>query len=401
MLVWSHLGGTTHRLQQTLNDGEDLPALTDFSIANVFYRGADLDNLSANSGSNALEIAVYGEINTETVVYISPPPPPPPFIPGVTGGGPGHFGGDAIIRCSVPPAASCPTYEDDVSAEIILWSATLTAGEQASGTSVFRVGFNRGNNVPDRGAISDDSFDLNGVPHVVTQIQIRFPTFSNELTLILDPAIGEKADQLILHLDSVSLPLRNATPSALRDAFTWTNHGLIWSDNESIEVKISRLPTPNAYGYRTIWNALMTAEQHATVLTTFGYSNEGLGKITNNLIVDGRDETVTIGTPDQPRFPWTGFEIVRLNNLSSSTDLVFDSDSYPSADEVAGWTLVLDGKELPFAGATNDALTPHHWTFSYAPGWTAEQQVAVSIRTKEVQNRYGQVLPQGKKKHNG
>ena len=141
----------------------------------------------------------------------------------------------------------------------------------------------------------------------------------------------------------------------------------------------------------------MTAEQHATVLTTFGYSNEGLGKITNNLIVDGRDETVTIGTTigtvDQPRFPWTGFEIVRLNNLSSSTDLVFDSDSYPSADEVAGWTLVLDGKELPFAGATNDALTPHQWTFSYAPGWTDGQQVSVSIRTTyEVQNRYGQVL---------
>ena len=111
VLVWSHLGGTAHRLRKTSSDSEDLPALVTFSIANVFYRGADLDNLSANSGSNALEIAAYGEVNTETVVYITPPPQPPkpheiPFIPGVTGGG------GAIVRCSAPPAESCPQYED-------------------------------------------------------------------------------------------------------------------------------------------------------------------------------------------------------------------------------------------------------------------------------------------------
>ena len=78
VLVWRHLGGTVHRLQRTSIDSEDPAALTGFSIANVFYRGADLDNLSANSGSNALAIAVYGEINRETVVYIMAPPPPPP-----------------------------------------------------------------------------------------------------------------------------------------------------------------------------------------------------------------------------------------------------------------------------------------------------------------------------------
>ena len=78
VLVWRHLGGTVHRLQRTSSDSEDLGGLTHFSIANVFYRGADLDNLSANSGSNALAIAVYGEINRETAVYIMAPPPPAP-----------------------------------------------------------------------------------------------------------------------------------------------------------------------------------------------------------------------------------------------------------------------------------------------------------------------------------
>ena len=81
VLVWRHLGGTVHRLQRTSSDSEDLLALVAFSIANVFYRGADLDNLSANSGSNALEIAVYGEVNRKTVVFIMAPPPPPPPPP--------------------------------------------------------------------------------------------------------------------------------------------------------------------------------------------------------------------------------------------------------------------------------------------------------------------------------
>ena len=81
MLVWRHLGGTVHRLRRTSSDSEDLGALTHFSIANVFYRGADLDSLSANSGSNALEIAVYGEINRETAVYIMAPPPAAPAAP--------------------------------------------------------------------------------------------------------------------------------------------------------------------------------------------------------------------------------------------------------------------------------------------------------------------------------
>ena len=71
VLVWRHLGGTWHRLQRTSSDSEDTGALTGFSIANVFYRGADLDSLSADSGSHALEIAVYGEANDKA-----------PFVPG-------------------------------------------------------------------------------------------------------------------------------------------------------------------------------------------------------------------------------------------------------------------------------------------------------------------------------
>ena len=73
-------------------------------------------------------------------------------------------------------------------------------------------------------------------------------------------------------------------------------------------------------------------------------------------------------------------------------NLTFYTGSYPSEDEVAAWTLILDGKELPFAAATiAHATTPWIWNFTYSPTWTHGQQVSVSIRTTEVQNRYGQV----------
>ena len=81
------------------------------------------------------------------------------------------------------------------------------------------------------------------------------------------------------------------------------------------------------------------------------------------------------------------------DTISSDISFDFDSESYPSNEEVAGWTLVVDGKKLPFAEAANvHASLPYRWIFDYAPGWTAGQQVVVSIRTKDVQNRVGRVV---------
>ena len=60
VLVWSHVGGTKHRLRKTSGDNEDSGGFTGFGIANAFHVGADLENLSEDSSGNALEIAVYG-----------------------------------------------------------------------------------------------------------------------------------------------------------------------------------------------------------------------------------------------------------------------------------------------------------------------------------------------------
>ena len=159
-------------------------------------------------------------------------------------------------------------------------------------------------------------------------------------------------------------------------------------------MKITGPPLPNAYGYRTIWTALMTADTIGS--TAFvGYNRataSHAGDLTNNLIVTGRDETVTIGTPGQPRYPWIGYEIEQISDITTQTQISFDRNAYPSADEVAGWTLTLGGGvELPFADAQlAHATTPWVWQFTHAPGWSAGDQVLVSIRNDEVQNRVGQ-----------
>ena len=59
VMVWSHLGGTVHRLRKTGSNSEDSGARPGFSMANAFYQGVDLDNLAVDTGSDVLEMAVY------------------------------------------------------------------------------------------------------------------------------------------------------------------------------------------------------------------------------------------------------------------------------------------------------------------------------------------------------
>ena len=384
-----------HRLRKTASNGEDAGALIAFSIANAFYRGAAVGSLSEHSGGDALEIAVYGEINRKTVVYIMeppPPPPPPPFVPGVTGGG----GGGAILRCFASPPDTCPSY-DDVT-ESTLLSTTMKVGEYTttSGTlSEETAGY-----TSFVGSLGSRQFTYLGTRYSVDFLHTQRVTagaivISDNLTLAIDPSFPTTFPaELALELDGQKFLLNEANRISTR--FLWGNHGLTWAESDSVAVKLTGPPTPNAYGYRTIWTALMTAEPNPSDATRYiGYYIDSYGEITNNIIVDGRDETVTIGTVDQPRFPWTGFEITNTveDTIASDISFDFDSESYPSNEEVAGWTLVVDGKKLPFAEATNvHASLPHRWIFDYAPGWTAGQQVVVSIRTTyEVQNRFGQV----------
>ena len=402
VLVWSHLRGTTHRLQRTASNSEDSGKATGSSIANAFYRGADLGSLlSEDPGGNSLEIGVYTEVNTEREKFAEFPEEPtePPFEPGLTGGG------GAILRCSVPPAERCPTYDDFASGEPTTFlSTTMTVGAwtQDEGQIVFQ---HKGYRISRRGSLGATEFTYRAKEYFVDSLRTTKQLLSgNQVTDVLvisiEPTFPSTFHpELTLDVDGQQFLLTEAGRET--DNFFWSDHGLTWTENQSVAVKLITPPLPNAYGYRTIWNALMTADTiGSTAFVGYNRATASLaGDLTNNLIVTGRDETVTIGTPGQPRYPWIGYEIEQISDITTQTQISFDRNAYPSADEVAGWTLTLGGGvELPFADAQlAHATTPWVWQFTHAPGWSAGDQVLVSIRNDEVQNRVGQTAGEGER----
>ena len=64
VMVWRYNRGTRHRLQQTLGNGEDSGKLAGSSLANAFYGGFALAHMAVDGNGNALELAVYTEVNT-------------------------------------------------------------------------------------------------------------------------------------------------------------------------------------------------------------------------------------------------------------------------------------------------------------------------------------------------
>ena len=301
-----------------------------------------------------------------------------------------HGGDDHTHRCTSPPDASCPGY-GDVPGETTVWSATMTVGTRST-----LYGWDDSGTYTDA-SLTDQDFTFGGDTYDLDEIQIAgvFLTLRFDSANAGDIATKATRDQLTLHVGSQSFNLGAGTFQPTRHDILWAPRGLTWAAGESVELKITERPTPNAYGYRTIWTALMTAAVNPNAATVFGFTNLpnlSYGELTNNLIVDGRDESITIGTDDQPRYPWTGYEIEILNRGTTDIALQFSSESYPSADEAAGWTLTLGGGvELPFADATNLPTSPYLWNFSHVPGWAAGDQVLVSIRNDEVQNRIGEV----------
>ena len=294
-------------------------------------------------------------------------------------------------RCTSPPDERCPGY-GDVPGERTVWSATLTAGTLDASLQAY--GYSSDGPT---GSLSDTTFSYGGTNYTTDRFHVSF-VIGNIHRLdfsLTGSGLGNDATNLVLHVGTQEFPFSDATYIASDYTYTWSNAGFTWSHGESVAVKITEPPLPNAYGYRTIWTALMTADTIGS--TTFvGYNRATAslaGDLTNNLIVTGRDETVTIGTPGQPRYPWIGYEIDQISDITTQTQISFDRNAYPSADEVAGWTLTLGGGvELPFADAQlAHATTPWVWQFTHAPGWTAGDQVVVSIRNDEVQNRLGRV----------
>ena len=286
-------------------------------------------------------------------------------------------------------SGDCPTYDDEPEpGGTEIWSATMNVSAVTIGTDTLHGWSSDGTFVD--ATLTEDDFTFENEAYKVVDLFVGL----GGLSLAFDEdTAGDIATQatrnkLVLHVGNASYYLETATLETDEATLFWPTD-LTLSIGVNVEFSLTTTPTPNAYGYRTIWTALMTAGKSGSF---DGYAVGSYGKITNDLIVDGRDESITIGTPDQPRYPWSGYQIEAVYSPASGIVIEFDSNTFPTPDEVAGWTLTLGGGvELPFANASNPSVTPHQWNFTHNPDWTAGEQVVVSIRTDEVQNRIGKV----------
>ena len=67
-VVWSHLGGSWHRLQRTSSNDEDSGAQPGFRIHNSFLVGDLINSVGPHTSGDALEMAVYGEPVSDTTM---------------------------------------------------------------------------------------------------------------------------------------------------------------------------------------------------------------------------------------------------------------------------------------------------------------------------------------------
>ena len=256
VLVWRYNRGALHRLHRTTDNGEDSGKATGSSVSNSYYLGADVNNLTEDSNGNALQIAVYAEANTEAPFTIVVPEPETEdtFVPYT-------FGDGYTVTCSAPPAEHCPTYDTVAGGQRTLLSATMTVGQNPL---VEVPTFGYGHHLDPFlltytpfGTLDDTTFTSNGRQYTIAALSGRAGALLN---LDLTSGLGTDANKLTLHVGTQQFAFADAIHSSGEQSYTWLNPPT-WSVGDSVAVKITGPPLPNAYGYRTIWTALMTAEQ--------------------------------------------------------------------------------------------------------------------------------------------
>ena len=205
VLVWTHLGGASHRLQRTLSDNEDTDALTDFSIANVFYRGADVDNLTANADDNTLEIAVYGGLSATAAT---------------------------VATCSVAAMQNQ------------VWTATLTVGEDVVTPALSLYGWNDSGDFTGA-SLSDEEFTFDGHTYNLDEIstgQLLFLEFSE----FGDLATEATQNKLTLHVGSQSFNVGDATFAVALKRISWGSGFTLptWAASDSVCLALTEVVTP-------------------------------------------------------------------------------------------------------------------------------------------------------------
>ena len=229
VLVWRHLRGTWHRLHRTTDDNEDSGRATLSSIANSYYLGADVNNLTEDSNGNALQIAVYTEANTEFPFAIVVPETETegPFEPYQADG--------YIVRCSAPPAEHCPTYDSYAGGDRTLLSATLTVAQRPQTVREVRGYGNFLDPIlltyTPYGTLDNTTFTSNSTQYAIQNI---FGLGRAILQLDLTSGLGTDANKLTLHVGTQQFAFADATYRPIDQSYTWFDFPHSWSVGDSV-----------------------------------------------------------------------------------------------------------------------------------------------------------------------
>ena len=157
-----------------------------------------------------------------------------------------HEKDDHTHGCTSPPAESCPGYDDVVPAEITVWSATMTVGTRMSGGITY---YGWSDVLSYTGAsLTDDEFTFGGDTYEIDYIFL----LGDALFLQFDSSnpgdIAKQAtrDKLTLQVGSDSFNLGAGTLQDNQRTINWLNTGLSWAAGDSVQVKLTATPPPNA-----------------------------------------------------------------------------------------------------------------------------------------------------------
>ena len=239
-----------------------------------------------------------------------------------------------------------------------VWSTTMTVGT-ASATSGAVVQDSAGYDTS-FGSIGSTQFTYSGTTYSINRLITQKQTVSgtvtaNTLSLDMPSLFPTTADsRLVLELDGTRFALADATRST--NSYAWSNHGLTWTENQSVTVKL----TTNDPGVSSI---ALTSDPNDDSRTgndgTYAIGDDIEATLTFNQAVDvtGSPQiTLTIGSSEKAASCAAATNTTTV--LCSYT--VAQGNDAPDGVGVKANSLALNGGTIHRAGSTTfNALLDH------------------------------------------
>ena len=154
----------------------------------------------------------------------------------------------ALIITSMLATDSASAQTTNADGSETLWETTLTTGTRSvtSGLVVIEeTGFSQ---LSSFGSIEDNDFSYSGSDRTTTGIHTILQTLSGDVNsdvltwTLVSTLASNDSSKLALELDGIRFPLSEA--SRTNTAYTWSDHGLSWADNQSVTVKLVEFQAP-------------------------------------------------------------------------------------------------------------------------------------------------------------